>query len=74
MTTREVGPFCQCCGRQLDTSADFGTTAAGIHINDYCRHCYDKGQFTADRLPRASAAERRLTATTLTMVRPWRTA
>jgi hypothetical protein len=41
------GPFCQSCAMPLGTPEDFGTDQAGYRVNDYCRHCFADGAFTA---------------------------
>ncbi len=43
METRE---FCQCCGMPLDTPGSRGTEADGSPSRDYCRYCYQGGEFT----------------------------
>jgi len=40
------GPFCQSCAMPLQKPSDFGTRADGVRVNDYCRYCYQNGQFT----------------------------
>jgi hypothetical protein len=40
------GPFCQSCGMPLENPEDFGTSANGSRINDYCRYCFQRGAFT----------------------------
>lgn len=42
----ELGPFCQSCGMPLRSPVDFGTAAQGYRVNEYCRFCYQDGQFT----------------------------
>jgi len=44
--TRELGPFCQSCGMPLTKPTDFGTSKAGLRVNDYCRFCWVDGAFT----------------------------
>lgn len=41
-----IGPFCQSCSMPLVTPEDFGLDRNGYRVNDYCRHCYDDGEFT----------------------------
>jgi hypothetical protein len=41
-----LGPFCQSCGMPLNQPADFGTSAGGQRVNDYCQYCYENGRFT----------------------------
>lgn len=39
--------FCQSCGMPMgDTDTLYGTEADGSKSADYCRYCYDKGEFT----------------------------
>lgn len=41
--------FCQSCGMPFEEKPDpeiFGTEADGSRNEDYCAHCYQKGQFT----------------------------
>lgn len=47
MSPREqLGPFCQSCSMPLEKPEDFGTSASGQRVNDYCRYCYQHGAFT----------------------------
>ncbi len=39
--------FCQCCAMPLDKPEDKGTEADGTPSGDYCRYCYQNGEFTA---------------------------
>lgn len=41
-----LGPFCQSCSMPLEKPEDFGTSASGHRVNDYCRHCFQHGAFT----------------------------
>lgn len=50
MTPTAKGPFCQSCGKPLARYYDFGTSADGLRINDYCHFCYENGEFTAPDL------------------------
>ena len=43
----EERKFCQCCGMPLDKPEDVGTEADGAPSGDYCRYCYQNGNFTA---------------------------
>ena len=40
------GPFCQSCGMPLEKPDDFGTTADGERVGEYCVFCYENGAFT----------------------------
>ena len=39
--------FCQSCGMPL-TNTNKATNSDGSLSNEYCSHCYQKGQFTQD--------------------------
>lgn len=40
-------PACQCCGTPFDVpNMPFGTNADGTENHDYCRWCYQDGEFT----------------------------
>lgn len=41
------GPFCQSCAMPMDKPELFGTEADGAPSAEYCKHCYQKGAFTA---------------------------
>lgn len=45
-TQQPKGPFCQSCGMPMEKPDDFGATAEGFKINDYCHFCFQNGQFT----------------------------
>lgn len=49
-TTTEMGPFCQSCGMPLKKPEDFGTSADGYRVNDYCSFCFGDGVFTEPSL------------------------
>lgn len=39
--------FCQCCGMPMgETDELYGTEKDGTKSKDYCKYCYDKGEFT----------------------------
>lgn len=39
--------FCQCCGMPMgDTDELYGTNADGSRNAEYCRYCFEKGEFT----------------------------
>ena len=40
--------FCQSCGMPLQNPEDFGTERDGSKSEDYCKHCYVKGEFPQD--------------------------
>ena len=44
--TQPQGPFCQSCAMPMQKPEDFGTNANGSQNQDYCRYCYQNGQFT----------------------------
>ena len=39
-------PNCQSCYMPMGKPEDFGTESCGGPSQDYCVHCYQKGQFT----------------------------
>jgi hypothetical protein len=45
-TTQPQGLFCQSCAMPMQKPEDFGTNANGSQNQDYCRYCYQNGQFT----------------------------
>ncbi|MDK2825114.1 Putative zinc ribbon domain-containing protein [Methanolobus vulcani] len=38
--------LCQSCGMPMKDHMDFGTNEDGSMNNNYCTHCYQKGDFT----------------------------
>lgn len=58
MTSRPQGPFCQSCGMPMESAADFGTADDGIRINDYCRYCYERGEFTQPNISMTGMIDR----------------
>ena len=41
--------YCQSCAMPMGESDEiYGTNADGSKNEDYCKYCYDKGQFTAE--------------------------
>ncbi len=39
--------FCQCCGMPMgDTDEPYGTNLDGSKSRDYCKYCFDKGEFS----------------------------
>lgn len=41
--------YCQCCGMPMgETDEMYGTEKDGSISKDYCKYCYDKGEFLAD--------------------------
>ncbi len=39
--------FCQCCGMPMrDDDELYGTNADGSRNEEYCRYCFEKGEFT----------------------------
>ena len=38
--------FCQSCGMPMGEQALYGTNADGSKNEDYCRYCFEKGEFT----------------------------
>ena len=42
--------FCQSCSMPLDSDAVKGTEKDGSLSNEYCKHCYENGAFTAPDL------------------------
>ena len=39
--------ICQSCGMPMTKPEDFGTNADGSPNNEYCRYCWQSGEFTA---------------------------
>ncbi len=37
--------FCQSCGMPMDDASLYGTDADGAPNEDYCRYCFQDGQF-----------------------------
>ena len=40
--------ICQSCGMPMENPEDFGSNADGGQNKDYCCHCWQEGEFTAD--------------------------
>ena len=40
-------PICQSCGMPMTKPEDFGTNADGSPNSEYCRYCFQNGEFTA---------------------------
>lgn len=39
--------FCQCCGMPMGDAGElYGTNADGGKNDDYCRYCFENGEFT----------------------------
>ncbi len=38
--------FCQSCGMPLEKTEDFGTEKDGSQSVEYCRYCYQNGEWT----------------------------
>jgi len=38
--------ICQSCGMPMTKPEDFGTNADGSPSNEYCRYCFQNGEFT----------------------------
>lgn len=47
MSAQLQGPFCQSCAMPMARPEDLGTNADGSPNKEYCRHCFQNGQFTA---------------------------
>ena len=45
--SQSSAPRCQSCGMPMGEPSQFGTNADGSSNNDYCRYCFQKGDFTA---------------------------
>ncbi len=43
-------PLCQSCGMPLEKPGDFGTLADGSQSPEYCRFCFQNGEFTVPDL------------------------
>jgi hypothetical protein len=39
--------ICQSCGMPMTKPEDFGTNADGSPSSEYCRYCFQNGEFTA---------------------------
>lgn len=40
--------YCQSCGMPMSNTEEmYGTESDGRKSQDYCKYCYDKGEFTA---------------------------
>ena len=46
-TTPDGGQVCQSCGMPMTKLEDFGTNMDGSPSHEYCRFCFQKGEFTA---------------------------
>lgn len=40
-------PICQSCGMPMAEPEDFGANADGSQNKEYCQHCWQDGEFTA---------------------------
>lgn len=40
------GPFCQSCSMPMEKPEDFGTDENGNRVNNYCKYCFQNGEFT----------------------------
>ena len=40
-------PVCQSCAMPMTKQDDFGTHSDGSKHDEYCTHCFQKGEFTA---------------------------
>lgn len=39
--------YCECCGMPMGESDElYGTNADGSKSTDYCKYCFDQGEFT----------------------------
>lgn len=38
--------YCQSCGMPMENEELYGTNADGSKNEDYCKYCYEKGDFT----------------------------
>lgn len=45
-TNRTKGAYCQSCGRPVRSKEDMGITLDGDRSEDYCKYCYEHGEFT----------------------------
>lgn len=52
------GASCQSCGMPLVTPDQFGTSASGSRVSDYCSYCYRDGHFTEPNMTKAEMIER----------------
>ena len=47
MENTQQSPTCQSCGIPMVKPEDFGTNADGSPNSEYCRYCFQNGEFTA---------------------------
>lgn len=40
-------PICQSCGMPMETSEDYGSDSDGGQNQEFCRFCWQDGEFTA---------------------------
>jgi hypothetical protein len=41
--------YCQSCGMPMNTAeAIYGTNSDGSNNNEYCKYCFDNGEFTSN--------------------------
>jgi hypothetical protein len=52
------GPVCQSCSMPLEKPDDFGTSAQGLPVTDFCRHCFAEGSFVDPFISEAAMIER----------------
>ncbi|OQA55244.1 MAG: putative zinc ribbon domain protein [Candidatus Atribacteria bacterium ADurb.Bin276] len=45
-TYQPQGPYCQSCSMPMQKLEDFGTNSNGNQNQEYCRYCYQNGNFT----------------------------
>lgn len=38
--------YCQCCAMPMEEAELYGTNLDGSRNEDYCKYCFDKGEFT----------------------------
>jgi len=47
MIEQAQASICQSCGMPMNKPEDFGTNADGSPSSEYCRYCFQSGEFTA---------------------------
>lgn len=52
------GPTCQSCGRTMKSQAIFGTESTLALNTEYCRYCYERGQFTEPEITKQQMIEK----------------
>ena len=56
-------PYCQSCAFPLKTSEDKGTEVDGTRCDEYCKYCYEAGEFIAPEITMKEMIELSLSTT-----------